>query len=181
MRDPRRKGHKVIVLTPEEEEGVRMFMKIQMERERQQVISKRAAEEAREAKFRALEESHREALKNLEAREAEKKTAAEKLKKELEAMKEAELKLLHAELMRKKMEQAIELRRQERVNAEMRELSAQKAAKMAIPVHPEFKKMSYKCQQFVLKLRNTPCEVLEKLNAGDAFRLKMEEECRIVC
>ena len=181
MRDPRRTGHRVVVLTPEEEEGVRMFMKIQMERERQQVISKRAAEEAREAKFRALEESHREALKKLEAAEAEKKEQLEKTKKALAAMKEEELRKLDEEIMRRRREKDLERMRQERVNAEMRELSAQKAAKMAIPVHPEFKKMSYKCQQFVLKLKNKPCEVLEKLNAGDAFRLKMEEECRVVC
>lgn len=158
-----------------------MYMKIQMEREQQQEISRRAAEAAREAKWLALKKSHEEALARIEA----KKAAYVKLRRErsaaYDAKIEAEKKAMADQEAKKKAAMAAELARMEEVNRLKREESAERAAKLAILGHPEYKKMSSKAQAFTQKLGNTCCEVLEKLNAGEEFRLKMEKECRLTC
>jgi hypothetical protein len=177
-RDNHRKRRVRFELTPEEKAAVIFYMKVQMEQEQQQVISRRAAEAAREAKFRALEESHREALRNLEEAAKKRKEEMAHAQRIVEAMKEGELARLDAEIARRNAARRVEEIRQEKVNAEMRELSAVKGAKMAILCHAEYKKMTQKAQAFVQKLGNDPREVLERLCEGDAFRLKMEKECR---
>lgn len=181
MRDPRHKGHKVAVLTPEEQAGIRMFMKIQMEKEQQQEISRRAAEEARERMFREREEANKKALAALEERKKQEAELARKKKEEWEAMEAAERMKVEKEERKKALMKLLKDRQDAEFNHKLSQIAAIKTAKTLIPLHPEYKKMSFACQKFVSKLGNDPREILESMDKGPDFRLKMEKECRVTC
>lgn len=180
-RDRTNKGHVRKELTPEEKAAVLFYMKVQMENEQRQEIGRRAAEAAREEKFRLRAEANEAALKRLEAEKEEGRIAFEKKRaEELEMIRKADAKKLMDIFVEQKMKEKA-MREAEELNRRKREESAERGAKMAILLHPEYKKMTQKAQAFVQKLGNSCVEKLARLNEGENFRLKMEKECRLLC